>query len=112
MSLTVAGMFLLIIVSIYIIEHTPRTVATYSYNNYTLKLQAKGSPDFLFGPQNGRIIFKNDSKKICRTDFILFNDGKGMDEDNWIVKWETDKVIVTIIGEEQSDEIYILYYNG
>ena len=25
---------------------------------------------------------------------------------------KTDKVIVTIIVEEQSDEIYTLYYNG
>lgn len=110
--ITVAGIFLLMIVSIYIIEHTPRTVATDSYNNYTLELQAKSSPDFPFGSQDGRIILKSSSKKICRTDFIISNDGKSMDEDNWSVKWENDKVIVTIIGEEQSDEIYTLYYNG
>lgn len=110
--LTVAGIFLLMIVSIYIIEHTPRTVATDSYNKYTLELQAKSSPDFPFGSQDGRIILKSDLKRICREDFILSNDGKNMDEDNWSVKWENDKVIVTITGEEQSDEIYTLYYNG
>lgn len=110
--LTVAGIFLLMIFSIYIIEHTPRTVATDSYNNYTLELQAKSSPDFPFGSQDGRIILKSGSKKICREDFILSNDGKNMDEDNWSIKWETDKVVVTITGEEQSDEIYTLYYNG
>ncbi|MDE6834482.1 MAG: hypothetical protein K2J39_09615 [Ruminococcus sp.] len=55
---------------------------------------------------------KNNSRKICKVDFVLFNDGKSMDEDNWKVKWETDKVIITIMGEEQTDEIYNLYYNG
>ena len=34
-----------------------------------------------------------------------------MDEDNWKVKWETDKVVITMMGEEQTDKIYILYYN-
>lgn len=35
-----------------------------------------------------------------------------MDENNWKVEWKTDKVIVTITGEEQTDEIFFLYYNG
>ncbi|MDO5150031.1 MAG: hypothetical protein Q4D76_11625 [Oscillospiraceae bacterium] len=54
---------------------------------------------------------KNKIKK-CSINFELQNDGKGMDENNWKVEWKTDKVIVTITGEEQTDEIFFLYYNG
>ena len=105
-------LFILAIMSIKIIDHIPRNVTTEEHNNYTAELQAKSSPDFPFGSQDGRIVLKNGSKKICKVDFILSNDGKNMDEDNWKVKWETDKVVITIMGEEQTDKIYILYYNG
>ena len=107
-----AGLFILSIMSINIVDHTPRTITTEEYNTYTVELQAKGSPDFPFGSQDGRIVLKNNSKKICKVDFVLSNDGKNMGEDNWKVKWETDKVVITIMGEEQTDKIYILYYNG
>ncbi len=104
-------LFILIIVSINIIDHIPRTIASEEYNNYTVELQATSSPEF-FGSQNGRIVLKDGSKKICKVNFVLSNDGKNMCEYNWKVKWETDKVVVTIMGEEQTDEIHILYYNG
>ncbi|MDE6036261.1 MAG: hypothetical protein K2G36_10175 [Ruminococcus sp.] len=110
--LSMAGLFILLIISINIIDHIPRTITTEKHNTYIVELQAKSSPVFPFGPQDGRIVLKNNSRKICKVDFVLFNDGKSMDEDNWKVKWETDKVIITIMGEEQTDEIYNLYYNG
>lgn len=110
--LLIVGLFILVIVSIYITDCIPKTVAYEEHDNYTVELQAKGHPDFPFGSQDGRIVLKNGSKKICKVNFVLSNDGKSMDEDNWKVEWKTDKVIVTIVGEEQTDEIYNLYYNG
>lgn len=35
-----------------------------------------------------------------------------MCESNWKVDWSDESVIVTIMGEEQSDALYTLYYNG
>lgn len=110
--LAIVGLFISVIVSINIVDHMPKTISYEKYNNYTVELQAKGSPDFPFGSQDGRIVLKNGSKKICKVNFVLSNDGKSMSEDNWKVEWETDKVIVTTIGEEQTDKIYRLYYNG
>lgn len=60
-----------------------------------------------------RIVLKdNNNKKICSVDFSLSNDGKSMCESNWKVDWNDESVIVTIMGEEQSDALYTLYYNG
>ncbi len=110
--LVIIGAIVLSIITIIIIDHIPKTVASEEHSTYTVELQRTSSPGFPFGSQDGRIVLKSDSKKICKVDFVLSNDGKSMDEYNWNVKWETDKVVVTIMGEEQSDEVYILYYNG
>ena len=76
-------------------------------------MQATSSPDWPFGSQDGRIVLKdNNNKKISSVDFVLSNDGKSMCESNWKVDWNEESVIVTIMGEEQKDAIYTLYYNG
>lgn len=110
--LAIVGLFISAIVAVNIIDHMPRTIAYEEHNTYTVELQATSSPDFPFGSQDGRIVLKNGSKKVCKVNFVLSNDGKSMGENNWKVEWETDKVIVTIVGEEQTDKIYNLYYNG
>ena len=52
------GLFILAIMSINIIDHIPRTITTEEHNTYTVELQAKSSPDFPFGSQDGRIVLK------------------------------------------------------
>ena len=89
----------------------PKTVDNKEYGAYTIKLQTLGSPDWPFGSQEGRFVLKKGSKTISKTEFTLRNDGKNMDSSNWKVVWNNDKVIVTIMGEEQSDIEYICYYN-
>lgn len=107
------GLIILGVITIKIIDHIPRTIDEQSTDGYTIYLQATSSPDFPFGSQDGRIVLKDDKdKKICKVDFRLSNDGKGMTAYNWSVEWKDEEVIVTIIGEEQEDEIYHLYYNG
>ena len=96
-----------------IVDHIPRTKDTQTNGQYVVELQATSSPDWPFGSQDGRIVLKdNNNKKICSVDFSLSNDGKSMCESNWEVDWSDESVIVTIMGEEQPDALYRLYYNG
>lgn len=100
-------------VLIEIVDHIPRTKDTQTNGQYVVELQATSSPDWPFGSQDGRIVLKDsNNKKICSIDFLLSNDGKSMCESNWKVDWSEESVIVTIMGEEQKDAIYTLYYNG
>ena len=109
------GTILLIIavpVAFYVVDHIQRTKDTKTNGQYTVELQATSSPEWPFGPQDGRIVLKNDNKKISSVDFTLSNDGKSMCESNWKVDWNADSVFVTIIGEEQPDAHYTIYFNG
>ena len=100
-------------VLIEIVDHIPRTKDTQTNGQYVVELQATSSPDWPFGSQDGRIVLKdNNNIKISSVDFVLSNDGKSMCESNWKVDWNEESVIVTIMGEEQKDSIYTLYYNG
>ena len=100
-------------VLIEIVDHIPRTKDTQTNGQYVVELQATSSPDWPFGSQDGRIVLKdNNNIKICSVDFSLSNDGKSMCESNWKVDWSEESVIVTIMGEEQKDAVYTLYYNG
>ena len=109
------GMVVLIafaIPGVEIIDHIPRTIDNQNHEKYIIELKATSSPMWPFGPQNGRVVLKENKKTISTIDFLLSNDGKNMDYSNWKVDWKNDKVIVTIIGEEQKKETYYLYYNG
>ena len=97
---------------IHLIDSWPITVDSKSNNGLKVELQAIGSPVGPIGPQDGRVWLKLGSFKICSEDFVLHNDGKGMDEYNWKVDWKEDSVLITIIGEEQADEHITLYYDG
>ena len=97
----------LFFVGINIIDKIPRTIDIQKNNTYTIELQAIGSPEWSFGPQDGRIVLKKANRIIEKEKFLLRNDGKKMDEYNWKVSWKNDLVTVTIIGEEQEDETYV-----
>lgn len=101
----------LAILGIEVYDRIPRTVDSCAHGEYTAVLQALGSPTLTFGSQDGRFILKKGSKAVSKTEFTLSNDGKNMDSSNWEVNWCEDKVIITMIGEEQEDEEYICYYN-
>lgn len=104
-----------VVIGIYamkILDHVPQKIDSQIKGEYTIKLYSTSSPVWPFGPQDCRIVLTRNNKNISIIDFELRNDGKSMNEHNWKVNWENDKVMVTIIGEEQKDEIYYLYYNG
>ena len=110
--LGIIGFIIVCILAIQIVDHIPRNIDIQLNGNYTIELKATSSPDWPFGSQDGRIVLKGNNKTISSVDFQLRNDGKGMGDYNWTVDWKNDKVIVTIIGEEQKDEVYYIYYNG
>lgn len=100
-------------VLIEIADHIPRTIDTQTNGQYIIELQAISSPEWPFGPQDGRIVLKDKkNKKISSTNFVLSNDGKAMCESNWKVDWNEESVTVTIMGEEQNDAQFTFYYNG
>ena len=72
----------------------------------------ESSSPFMFGPQDGRIVLKKGGKKVQTEDFWIANDGKYMSDSNWNVAWETDRVTVTISGEEQPDDVHLLCYQS
>lgn len=79
---------------------------------YVLIFQAVGEPDWPFGPSRARITLKDGKKEICHRDFIVLNDGATLHADNWHTTWQADRVIVTISGKEQKDEIYVFSFDG
>lgn len=83
-----------------------------SDGKYELILQAVGEPEWPFGTASGRLILKESKDKISQTDFELRNDGGSISSSCWEVTWYEDYVAVILSGEEQSDEQFILYFDG
>lgn len=79
---------------------------------YTLALQAVGEPDWPFGAASGRLILMEGDKKLSQTDFELFDDGGSINSRCWEVTWYEDHVEVILSGDEQEDELVILYFDG
>ena len=79
---------------------------------YELILQQVGTPEFPFGPTSGQLVLKCGKKTIIKEDFEIADDGKHMHDDNWSIDWHDKYVKVTLFGEEQNDELVILYYDG
>lgn len=79
---------------------------------YALVLQAVGEADWPFGPADGRLVLREGEHKIAEADFIVFDDGKTIQEDTWKVTWSEDHVEVILSGEEQTDELVRMYYDG
>lgn len=100
------------VLGIKISEHIPKTIDTKTSSGHAVILQAVGSPDWPFGSQEGRIVLKKERRTIARVSFTLHNDGKNMGCENWRVEWRSDRVIVTVSGEEQGDKVYQIFYTG
>ena len=96
---------------IYMIEYHVATVDKKSYNGYEVIMQSVGSPLF-FSSADGRLLLKKNGKTINKTDFVLSDDGGSIRKAVWSVSWYKDHVSVVIIGSEQDDMLYSLYYNG
>lgn len=79
---------------------------------HEIMLQQVGDPDFPFGYTHARIILKNESDTITKYKFDVANDGGNISENAWHVIWQDDYVEIIVVGEEQYDQQYDLYYDG
>ena len=75
-------------------------------------LQQIGDPYFPFGYTHARIILKNESDTTTKYKFDVANDGGNISENAWHVIWQDDYVEIIVVGEEQYDQQYDLYYDG
>ena len=87
--------------------HQPQAVFTYQQNDRTLRIEA-GNAAFPFGEAKVMARLYQGKQKIAETEMISYNDGKDADENNFLVSWYTDKVVITVKGEEMEDTDYIL----
>lgn len=101
-------------VTVYVRDYKVRDVAqsVSPDGKYELVLQAVGEADWPFGPADGRLILREGERKVSEADFIVYDDGKMIWEDTWEVTWFEDHVEVILSGEEKTDELVRLYYDG
>ena len=100
-----------IVFAVKVLDLIPTTVDKQTNGEYTVELCAIGSPEWPFGSQEGKVVLSYKRDEISSYNFTLHNDGKNMGIDNWKVSWETNYVVITIMGEEQPDEIITLNYD-
>lgn len=100
-------------IELYVITR-PRLIAeSHSKDNkYSLSFIETDSPVFFSSSEVKIEVKSNDQEGTERQEIntSIANDGKYLDETNWRVNWEKDHVEVTLMGEEQGDEIIKIYY--
>lgn len=79
---------------------------------YEVIFQNVGEPDWPFGYSHGRLVLKHGGRTITKYRFDAANDGKILYPDNWSVSWKENCVNVVISGEEQTDILYSLSFEG
>lgn len=79
---------------------------------YNIMLQQVGDPDFPFGSTYARVVLKNGKNIIIKYKFDVQNDGANISKESWRVEWNEDSVDCVVYGEEQSDQLYRIYYDG
>ena len=112
--LTILGIILLVFVIgigyfIYRTEYKKTLICSSAKEQYRLDIYQLGEPDFPFGKSDCRLVLLKDNNKVDSIDVSVKNDGKQLYEDNFTVKWEDDRVSVTVHGEEQEDMTYVLF---
>ena len=65
-----------------------------------------GDPEFPFGRTKVQVIVKKDDFVIKKIKTFISDDGAAFREANWDVRWLEEKVIITLHGSEQDDEVY------
>lgn len=71
---------------------------------YIIKFQMIGEPEWSFGSTDVRVIVqKSDGDVIEIINASLNDDGKTFNEKNREVLWKSDRVEITLKGEEQDD---------
>lgn len=98
----------------YRVSFAKTEIITSAANNepYTLTIYQIGEPDWPFGPTHCRFDLRNGSKRIIKHPFSIRNDGCSAHASNFTIVWSADSAAITVSGEEQPDQTYILCYDG
>lgn len=109
-----AGILLLIGSFTYITRYkiTDIDSSTSPGGDYEVLYQNVGEPDWPFGYSHARLVLKHRDHTVSKYKFDVANDGGVLHSDSWSVKWKEDSVEITISGEEQSDVLYTLCFDG
>ena len=79
---------------------------------HTVVLKAKGEAEFPFGPAPGHLVLKEGKKTLAKADFCVYDDGGSLRHESWEVRWEDGFVLVLLHGDEQNDDLVVLYFDG
>lgn len=104
---------IIIFILIYIIKYKTKNSISYinPINQYKILIKTIGEPYPFFGPTSVKITLLNENnKKIKSITRRIYNDGAPVKEENVKVKWFNQYVEVTLISQEQEDDIQNIYY--
>jgi len=93
-------------------EYKKTEIVAYEKEPYKLTVYQIGTPGFPFGDGRCRLVLSTNGKVIEQEDVRLANDGKWPVSSNFSVRWNEDSAEIIIRGEEQEDELCVLYYSG
>ncbi|MBQ9037476.1 MAG: hypothetical protein IJ115_08490 [Erysipelotrichaceae bacterium] len=110
----VAGLIviLLIVLSGSLFKKRTLIVKSVSDDNiHTVSIYMVGDPEFPYGSTNCQAILSDNNKTVSRQDIILKNDGKTATEENFVIMWQNDKVIITAMAEEMEPVRYTVSFS-
>jgi hypothetical protein len=113
LGLIIAGILLLSIGIVigsfqYVIKYKISDIGTELSEDGSCEIlfQMIGEPEFPFGRTKVQVIVKKDDFVIKKIKTFISDDGAAFREANWDVRWLEEKVIITLHGSEQDDEVY------
>lgn len=100
---------------VYVMEYkvTEVGVETSYDGKYEVVFSQIGEPEWPFGSTHVRIeVREKDGEKIDKVETSIRDDGASLHESNWKVDWYPAGLDITLMGSEQEDDIYTVYYGG
>lgn len=100
---------------VYVMEYkiTQVGVETSYDGKYEVVFSQIGEPDWPFGSTSVRIeVWEKEGEKIEQVETSIRDDGASLRESNWRVEWYPAGLDITLIGSEQKDDVYTVYYQG
>lgn len=79
---------------------------------YHLTVYMIGAPEWPFGATHCRFDLFHGGKRLIKHPFSIQDDGAAAHEDNFYIAWDEGHVTVIVSGSEQSDQAYVLNFDG
>lgn len=78
------------------------------YGEFSLSIYMIGEPEFPYGSTNWGFTLYRGKTKITDETLSLFNDGKVISEDNFLVTWSEKTVTIVASSEEMEDLKFVV----